>query len=342
MKQNTKKFYNIQSLRGVAALLVVIYHTLPHYKAMETPNLVIDTIGRFGYIGVDMFFVISGFVMARTSLNKAPSISSSVNFLTKRFLRIFLGFWPIFGLALLYYYQFENNYLDSKNITQSFLLLSTNISSLVIGQAWSLTYELYFYLIVATLLVSNTLKPKPIFLMLIVFVVIKNILYGIGSHTYLDFFLSSLLLEFIGGYFLYYCLEKLSSRKFLSLTVFFAGLSLVFGVYFNVSYGYMRVLTFGVFAISLVWLFLLLEINKIIICSGILKRVGDASYTLYLCHTIFLDMFFTSGLRNHLANTNYSLFGIFIYVILIVVFSMLFYKFIELPLYKYAKRKMLK
>ena len=108
--------YNIQALRGIAAMLVLMHHALPHFKAMNLSNSVIEFIGKFGYIGVDIFFVISGFVMAKTTVNKAKGFSLFKAFLSKRFLRIYLGFLPIFILALLYYYQFNPHFLEKKEI----------------------------------------------------------------------------------------------------------------------------------------------------------------------------------------------------------------------------------
>ena len=99
-----KTFNNIQALRGIAALLVLFHHSLPHFKAMNISNVVFESIAKFGFLGVDIFFVISGFVMAKTTIDKPQNLNASVQFILKRFLRIFLGFWPIMILALIYYY----------------------------------------------------------------------------------------------------------------------------------------------------------------------------------------------------------------------------------------------
>ena len=96
-------YLNIQALRGIAALMVVVYHARPHFSAMGLSNPIYESIANFGFIGVDIFFVISGFVMAKTTVDKKPSINALTKHLYKRFSRIFLGFWPIFILALLYY-----------------------------------------------------------------------------------------------------------------------------------------------------------------------------------------------------------------------------------------------
>ena len=55
---------NLQALRGVAALLVLMHHSLAHFKAMGLSNPVFEFVATHGNIGVDIFFVISGYVMA--------------------------------------------------------------------------------------------------------------------------------------------------------------------------------------------------------------------------------------------------------------------------------------
>jgi peptidoglycan/LPS O-acetylase OafA/YrhL len=56
---------NIQFLRAIAALLVVFYHTAAHFFVVggETSGNIFSLLSTIGYIGVDIFFVISGYIM---------------------------------------------------------------------------------------------------------------------------------------------------------------------------------------------------------------------------------------------------------------------------------------
>ncbi|VAW39392.1 Permease of the drug/metabolite transporter (DMT) superfamily [hydrothermal vent metagenome] len=335
-------FYNIQALRGVAAMLVLMHHALPNFQAMNLSNSVVEFVGKFGYIGVDVFFVISGFVMAKTTIDKPKGLPLVKVFLSKRFLRIYLGFLPVFVLALLYYYQFNPGYLAKKEILQSLTLINPNMFVLVISPAWSLTYELYFYLLVALLLFSNKTKPQIVFGMLVFLVIVKNITIPILQYRWLDFFLSSLLLEFISGYFLCYYLDVLSKKKLLPLVVILGTISLGFGLYLNIGYGYMRVLTFGVFAFSLVWFFVLLEKNSVFVVKGFLKKIGDSSYTLYLTHTVLLGAFNTLGVRDYFVKKDIAMIGYILVIVFIIIFSMIFYRIIEAPLYNFFKKYLIK
>ncbi len=335
-------FYNIQALRGIAALMVVFHHALPHFKAMNLSNMVFESIAKFGYLGVDIFFVISGFVMAKTTIGKIQNINSSVQFIFKRFLRIFLGFWPIVFLAIIYYYFFNPSFLDNKEILQSIFLVNANMFDLVIAPAWSLTYELYFYLIIAILMLSPKIKPQFLFTAVILFIILKITFVTLGSNKFIDFFLSSLILEFIAGYALYYFLDKLANKKFIVIILLATIGFLYLAITINKPYGHIRVLTFGVFAFLIVWLFASLEKNKIFIIKGLFKSLGDSSYTLYLTHVVFLGMLYTLGLRDYLVRVDFAMIGFIIYMILIVTFSWLFYKIVELPLYTTAKKHMIK
>ena len=331
---------NIQALRGFAAILVLLHHTLPHFNAMNLTNPFFEFIAPFSFVGVDMFFVISGFVMAKTTDNTSHNIRSSIRFIKKRFARVYLGFWPVFFLTLIYYYQFNPNYLESKNIIQSFLLINANMYDLVITPAWSLTYELYFYMIIALLLMSQKFKPKIMFTLLILIIIVKNIVVNAGNYKYLDFFFSSLIVEFISGYFLYHLLQSKNNGNIMIL-ILFTIISLCIAVYFNIGYGYLRVLTFGVFAFFIVWLFILLEQYNVYTFNRFFKAIGDCSYTLYLTHSVLLGIFFSIGLRDYLVQIDFAMIGIVLYVVFIIFFSWVFYKVVEKPLYQCFRNKLL-
>ena len=87
----------IQYLRAVAALMVVMFHS-------RLTTFGSDTWPTFGHSGVDIFFVISGFVMAyatkdiNPNLNFNNRLSNTYEFLRKRFIRIF----PLYFLGLIW------------------------------------------------------------------------------------------------------------------------------------------------------------------------------------------------------------------------------------------------
>ena len=140
---------------------------------MGLSNAVFEFIARNGSIGVDIFFVISGYVMAKTTYGSAQNLDVSFRFISKRFARIYLGYWPIFMLALIIYTLHRPKFLVDKELFQSFLLINSNTLELLIAPAWSLTYELYFYLIVGLILCSRWFRPIPFLLLLSLLAVLK-------------------------------------------------------------------------------------------------------------------------------------------------------------------------
>jgi hypothetical protein len=77
-------------LRALAAILVVFHHTTEHYSRMGGTNPVLLFVGRFGFTGVDIFFVISGYVIAHTTRSIAGTATNIADFFERRFFRIYL------------------------------------------------------------------------------------------------------------------------------------------------------------------------------------------------------------------------------------------------------------
>ena len=138
---------NIQMLRGVAALLVVCHHLQGHYIAMGGDLSIIKNISTWGFLGVDIFFIISGYIMAHTTFDKPRTLNSAKIFFKHRLIRIYLAYWVFFIITLLITYITNPFALENLNLIKSFFLLDTDMNKLVLPVSWSLTYEVYFYFI---------------------------------------------------------------------------------------------------------------------------------------------------------------------------------------------------
>lgn len=335
--------FNLQALRGIAALLVVMHHSLAHFKAMGLSNPVFEFVALHGNIGVDIFFVISGYVMAKTTANIGHGLDVSRHFLSKRFARIYLGYWPIFLLALVIYYLHNSDYLVDKQLFQSFSLLKFgNYAGLMIAPAWSLTFELYFYLFIGLVLTSKWIKPIPVFLLVSVLIALKSIFTRLGDNNLLDFFFSPFIYEFIAGYLICYYWHYLATKKWIYLSLALGTIALSIGVQLGDDHGYFRFVAIATFSTCLVWLMLLLEAHKLITFRGLIKRVGDSSYTLYLTHTVLLGLFYSLGIRDYLISNDFALSGFIACIVLITLLSWVFYILIEAPLYRSVKSRLKK
>lgn len=79
-------FKNIQMLRALAAFMVFCFHAAPQYQAMGGGWKGFERLSGIGFAGVDIFFVISGFVAALTTLNRDRTASNAGEFLRRRVL----------------------------------------------------------------------------------------------------------------------------------------------------------------------------------------------------------------------------------------------------------------
>ena len=118
------KLRSIQVLRAVAAIAVVLRHS--------------DDRFAFGAIGVDLFFVISGFIIATVAPGRAP-----LDFLAARFWRIFPLYW-IAAMPWLAIATFEQRIFAPETLA-TFILIPVAGQFSYLGVAWTLAYELLFY-----------------------------------------------------------------------------------------------------------------------------------------------------------------------------------------------------
>lgn len=147
-----EKFLTIQYLRGLAAALVLASHALL-YPLVE-PDL---GFGRLGWLGVILFFVISGFIMVTVT---GESRFSARDFLRRRFIRVVPMYWAATLiaalLALAVPHLFKTTVYDTGEVVLSLLFIpfynpaSGGIHPLY-KLGWTLNYEVFFYLSFALL-----------------------------------------------------------------------------------------------------------------------------------------------------------------------------------------------
>jgi exopolysaccharide production protein ExoZ len=134
----------IQILRGIAASLVVLHHTLEESGASTAPPTSPDWLTTFGASGVDIFFVISGFIMLHTSYPRGRPPVQPIDFVVKRVSRIYPFYWFCVFVALALWSVGFFRKLDPTfwSINRALLLLPADKP--VISVSWTLVYEIYF------------------------------------------------------------------------------------------------------------------------------------------------------------------------------------------------------
>ena len=132
IKSLNNRLLSIQALRGIASTSVVMAHAW-------------STV--MGTTGVDLFFIISGFTMVYASKSQFGNRSAVVPFLYRRFLRIY----PVYWAATAFFIAVFGLHVDTRLLITSLLLVMDNHNP-VMDPAWTLIFEVMFYIIFAFLL----------------------------------------------------------------------------------------------------------------------------------------------------------------------------------------------
>ena len=144
----------VQALRGLACLLVVLYHAADAWGAGQAPPRTADAIWPNGAAGVDLFFVISGFVMALTGAGFAGS-AGAWRFTLRRLRRLVPLYWLMTGvkLAILLAVARPAALPSLWHSAASLLFIPSREAAgavrPVLGVGWTLQFEMLFYLLFA-------------------------------------------------------------------------------------------------------------------------------------------------------------------------------------------------
>jgi peptidoglycan/LPS O-acetylase OafA/YrhL len=148
----TQKIPQLDGVRGIAILLVIIHNT------NAFPSLHLDWISRYGWMGVDLFFVLSGFLITGILLDAKQSGAYFKNFYARRCLRI----WPLYYSLLIFMlvilpharpseahmiFERSSPWWAYPFFVQNFLVPIPAEAAGPLGVTWSLAIEEQFYLI---------------------------------------------------------------------------------------------------------------------------------------------------------------------------------------------------
>lgn len=143
---------SIQVLRAVAVILVVLFHLAPYESKVMKPDLpLIWYFEYFGYGGVNLFFVISGFIICYITKSHWFEPPYWRTYMAKRVWRIYPVYWLclLIGIAVmsgLGLFGWCRN-ADAPGFVSNLFLLSASDRNCVLPQAWSLHWEMTFYLV---------------------------------------------------------------------------------------------------------------------------------------------------------------------------------------------------
>lgn len=315
MIESKKKNLNyIQALRGVAAMLVVVCHGRDFLKGTPYEKLAYDLFWP-GAFGVDLFFIISGFIIVYTSMNYGSK--DTFKFIRKRFFRV----WPLYFICTMayialvngmdlsgmkgFYYNQNGSAFELINIIKSLLFIPLNLDSpiyfgpptLFVG--WTLNYEIYFYVICAIGIACGKFRfTFYIFWFSLTLLLIPSL---IGDHNYdrpkilgygyLNLTMQSIIWEFVFGAVVAIMYKQgvlKITAPHLAIPIILLGLSApAFAYVTKMDAGH------GITHSGKFFCFMFLCLTS---CAGYIQDnikipsfitdIGDASYSLYLIHPL--------------------------------------------------------
>ncbi|WP_138497557.1 acyltransferase family protein [Nostoc sp. PA-18-2419] len=348
-----KKLNLLQVYRGVAAILVVLCHA-NHILTREFNKNTLLQIFHFGWIGVDFFFVLSGFIIFYIHQYDIGKPNKLKSFIVKRFIRIYPLYWIILASKILVsIFTISKNAIyqpGADEIIKAFLLLPQDRSILennFIGVSWTLSYEIFFYCLFALLILFNTKIFQPIIFIWIVGIII-SFLNGLpGENLILMFIFDEHNLEFVLGCLAAYIISKFRF-KFKKLLIYTSIFILILSV-INTKYGEYDVsgisslIAYGIPFTFLIIGSVYLEMSSKINIPLILIYIGNASYSIYLTHGFFLNNIskFTSKLTKYNVLSNYTSDNIIalVTVIMAIVMGCFVHTYLEKPLIANLKNK---
>ena len=291
------RLYGIEALRGLAAVGVVFSHTARHLdKIFQAPGLI--RVFQAGHAGVDLFFVISGFIILHVHRSDIGRPDRLTHYAGRRLNRVFPLYWVALALTV------AMTALNHAPPSLAHLLWSAallpSVREPVLGIAWTLEFEMVFYAIFAVLIVN---LRAGLALLLLWQTVSALQAAGVTALAMPSALGSVYSLEFLLGLSAAWLLRGVRVRR----PGLLAGVAaLAFGAAYLMEsagllygYGVAARLAYGLPACLLILGLAAAERDGRLAVPGWLRGIGQASYSIYLFQFVFIgtlwQMLLSSG-----------------------------------------------
>ena len=343
--------YLAEGYRGIAALLVVLFHTntITAYYFLDQNALTL--FFGFGRAGVEFFFVLSGFIMYIAHNKDFSNRGRLARYFYKRVIRIYpiyilitLAIVPVFFLSESYGESYHREFIP---LVKSLLLLpQEDLPHL--GVAWSLVFEVIFYVAFSLFIINKRVGLIGFIfwgISIVIFFMIMGPVYDGGGEGYLwKILFSRYNMLFISGMLVAHILLNFSIKNRYIILLFVAGniLFLASGLILGNQETGIATVLFGLSSCLILFGCYNTYLEKIIKKISFLGYLGKASYSIYLIHTIIISilckLFILFEINQYLSITFMFLF--------IAIFSTLsggiIFKYIEKPMLIQMNRRLLK
>ncbi len=355
MPPKKNQLESLQIIRAFAMILVLLVHLDVFSTRVLNKQFLYGIFSLGGDSGVELFFVLSGFIISYIHLKDVGQISKLWPYLIKRFSRIYPVYWVISLIIIPFYFFFPQYGLGDetqfRTIFYSLLLYPQNHPP-IIHSAWSLSYEIFYYLMFGLMILLGFKKILPI-LTLILSVTVINIIYSLIGITLFKNPVLYIIFNYHSFEFLFGCLsaylviryrfQKTSSLLIAGVVIF--SLTILYERYFGFLDN-LRLFGYGIPAFLIITAISSKEINQTLkipklLFPKLLLLLGNASFSIYLTH-----QFLISGMGRTLVNLGFDkIFGPLILVSIVGVVTLsigsIFYLLVEKPILYQSRKKLL-
>ena len=334
----------LQLMRALAVALVAWGHAELNLPSVQGRRMPASPI-----YGVDIFFVISGFILSWIVLRGKSDggWKNAWKFLKRRMLRIFPIYWFFCLLNFIRWFHahrpLQRGYLPCLFLLPPLQTLGPNI---VVGSSWTLFFEMIFYYLISVLLLCTFRRAIPFTVAVITGAVLLGLTFDIRRPV-LIFLFNPILMEFALGAVIAFNYYKFGRRRSFGICCTLLGIVLSVLLYMYhppVAYSMQevfansgvltRVGTWGLAATFLVGGIVFWSPSLASIPGQIAIALGNASYSIYLSSALVLEYF--TRLEFRLAGQPSTMYALFCYQFLVLVAVMavgwLCYDLVEWPL----------
>lgn len=325
----------VHGLRGIAALLVVLFHAVGHIdRNLGAPFL--QNYFRFGDAGVQFFFVLSGFIIYYASASHLGQPKMLGTYLLKRGIRVYVPYWlviiPLFFLYTLFPYAGYARHRDFSYFLSSLSLLPNSQGQYLVV-AWTLTYEVVFYGIFSLVILQRRLLWGVVGGL---FVLGTIRLFGPRN----DFWFNPNWCLFALGIIAGWIARRGYPKEWKSWLMGVGGALLLVAVFLHVGVDQRRMVPahdWSVFRYGLGSALLLLGAYYSSLKFG--ENLGDGSYSIYLTHIPLIAVLSVLFEKIGYDWSQYPIISFVLFVCLACIFGIFFAKYIEIPLVGLLRRR---
>jgi peptidoglycan/LPS O-acetylase OafA/YrhL len=358
-----KRIPELDGLRGVAVLMVVSFHYINNQLINSSSRIgrIIYKLTSFGWVGVDLFFVLSGFLIGTILMNNRQAKNYFSTFYIRRIVRIIPNYYLLIGIFVIMclipffstdYFLTGNNVIPVwaylVMVHNIFIAHLQNFGSTSISATWSIGVEEQFYIVFPLLVYF--LKEKWLPWLLVLAIIIAPIArmqyqHWIPPYVLLPCRMDSIAFGALIAYINHFYSLTAVVKRFRSAITFLMVLDIAICIFLYVRYGDLGVFrnTLFAFIFSTMVVFALVYKNSIygsVLRIQKLVWIGTISYSLYLFHDLILGICWriAGGDDENILETLRG--GVITTIALIISlgFSWLVYRKLESPFVLYGKR----